>query len=377
MRGFSAEEAKNVTVCACAANNVMGKAMQGSGLASASVMNCPEVIGEVLRKNDQEARCGTVVFTPGKKATKMQSADEIMDAYFERVKYYTKIAAVSWNIGQQVLMENKPDPCNSFLMSETLERGIDLLRFHKECDTWPVITSFGGINAVNSFAAIQHLVFDQKKYTIEELVQALDANWSGYETMRQDFLNAPKYGNDDDFADDWALRFLVGVTEAVGTVKDAWGYPFTLDGSTATGYTMMGLTAGAGPDGRMASSSLADGSLSPMSGTDNNGPTAVINSAAKLPYLHTELFNQRFMHNFLEGANKEIFAAYLKTWYEKGTISHIQFNVVDSEKLREAKVKPEKHADLIVRVAGYSAHFVDLPDHSQDSIIERTEQAFT
>ncbi len=376
MRGWNDEDVKQVTVCACAANNVMGKAMQGSGLASASVMNCPEVLAEVLRINDQEARCGTVVFPAGKKAADMESANEVMDAYFERAKYYLKIAAVSWNIGQQVLMEHKPDPCNSFLMSETLERGIDLLRFHKEGDTWPVVTSFGGINAANSFAAIQHLVFDHKKYTIEELVQALDANWAGYDEMRQDFLNAPKYGNDDDFADDWAFRFLVGINEASGTVKDAWGYPFTLDGSTATGYTMMGLTAGASPDGRMASSTLADGSLSPMAGTDNTGPTAVINSAAKLPYLHTELFNQRFMPNYLEGANKEVFAAYLKTWYEKGTIPHIQFNVVNSEKLKEAKVIPEKHSDLIVRVAGYSAHFVDLPDHSQDSIIERTEQSF-
>jgi len=140
---------------------------------------------------------------------------------------------------------------------------------------------------------------------------------------------------------------------------------------------MMGLAAGASPDGRLACTSLADGSLSPMAGTDRKGPTAVLNSAAKVPFLHTELFNQRFMPSFLEGENKELFAAYLRTWHGKGTIPHIQFNVVSSEELRAAKVKPEEHSELIVRVAGYSAHFVDLPDHSQDSIIERTEQAFT
>jgi formate C-acetyltransferase len=376
-RGWSPEDARKVQVCACAANNVMGKAMQGSGLASSAVMNCPEVLGEVLRLNDQGARSGSVVLAAGKKATEMQSADELMASYFERVKYYVRISAVSWNIAQQVLMDHKPDPCNSMLMDETLERGIDLLRFHKEGDTWPVVTPFGGINTANSLAAIQRLVFDQKKYIMEELVQALDANWSGYDAMRQDFLNAPKYGNDDDFADDWAVRFLIGLDEAVGTVKDAWGYPFTLDGSTATGYTMMGLAAGASPDGRLACSSLADGSLSPMAGTDSEGPTAVLNSAAKMPYLHTELFNQRFMPTILERENKELFAAYLKTWHAKGTIPHIQFNVVSSEVLREAQVQPEKHSDLIVRVAGYSAHFIDLPDHSQDSIIERTEQALT
>jgi pyruvate-formate lyase len=307
----------------------------------------------------------------------MQSANELMEAYFERAKYYVRIAAVSWNIAQQVLMERRADPCSSLLHDEALERGIDLARLHKEGDTWPAVTPFGGINAANSLAAIQRLVFDQKRYTMEELVQALDANWSGCEAMRQDFINAPKYGNDDDFADDWAVRFLVGINETIGTLKDAWGYSFTMDGSTATGYTMMGLASGAGPDGRLACTSLADGTLSPMAGTDSEGPTAVLNSVGKVPFMHTELFNQRFLPTFLEGENKELFAAYLKTWHEKGTIPHIQFNVVSSEELREAKAQPEEHYDLIVRVAGYSAHFIDLPDHSQDSIIERTEQALT
>jgi pyruvate-formate lyase len=374
MRGWSAEDAKKVQVCACAANNVMGQAIQGSGLAPGCSMNCLAVLEEVLRLNHQETRCGSVVLSAGKKATEMRSADDLMEAYFERLKYYVRIGAVSWNIAQQVLMDHKPDPCNSLLMDETLERGIDLLVFHKEGDTWPEVTPFGGINTANSFAAIQHLVFEQKKYSMEELLQALDANWSGYEAMRQDFLNAPKYGNDDDFADGWAVRFLVGMDETVGTVKDAWGYSFTMDGSTASGYTMMGMAAGASPDGRPACTTLADGSLSPVAGTDSEGPTAVLNSAAKLPYLHTELMNQRFMPSFLEGEKKELFAAYLRAWYKKGTIPHIQFNAVSSQELRAAKAKPEEHSDLIVRVAGYSAHFVDLADHSQDSIIARTEQ---
>jgi pyruvate-formate lyase len=375
-RGFNAEDAKKVQVCACAANHVMGKGMQSSGLAPGAVMNCSIMLNEVLRQSDQEVRCGSVVLAAGKKATEMQSADEIMEAYFERLKYYVRIGAVSWNIAQQVLMEHRADPCNSLLMDETLGRGIDLMRFHKEDDTWPEVTPFGGINAANSLAAIQRLVFEQKRYTMEELIQALDANWEGYEVMRQDFLNAPKYGNDDDFADDWAVRFLVGMNDTVSKFRDAWGYSFTMDGSTASGYTMMGLAAGASPDGRPACTSLADGSLSPMSGTDSEGPTAVLNSVGKVPYMHTELFNQRFMPTFLEGENKELFADYLKVWYKKD-IPHIQFNVVNSKQLREAQVKPEEYAELIVRVAGYSAHFVDLPNYTQDSIIGRTEQALS
>jgi pyruvate-formate lyase len=112
-----------------------------------------------------------------------------------------------------------------------------------------------------------------------------------------------------------------------------------------------------------------------MVGTDKNGPTAVLNSVGKVPFMHTELFNQRFMPQFLEGDNRKLFADYLKVWHKRG-IPHIQFNVVSSEELRAAKAQPEEHSDLIVRVAGYSAHFIDLAEHTQDSIIERTEQSF-
>ena len=164
--------------------------------------------------------------------------------------------------------------------------------------------------------------------------------------------------------------------DTIKSFKDGWGCSFGIDSSTATGYTMMGLISGASPDGRKASTPLADGTRSPMAGRDQSGPTAVLNSVGKVPYMHTELFNQRFMPEFLEGDNRKLFADYLKVWHKKD-IPHIQFNVVSSEVLREAQVKPEEYSELIVRVAGYCAHFIDLPDHTQDSIIERTEQAFT
>ena len=375
-RGYSPEDAKNVQACGCVANNVMGKAQTVTGLVNVGVMNSAMVLEDILYRNDQETRSGHIVLPAGKKATEMQSAQELMEAYLERVKYLAKIGQVSWNIAQQVLMDHKPDPSNSLLNDETLERGIDLLRLNKEGDTWPSVIIFGAINVVDSLAAIQKLVFDEKKYTMEELLTALRANWEGHEVMRQDFLNAPKHGNDDDYADGWAVKLFVGLDDTISAFKDAWGCSFTIDGSTATGYTIMGLLAGASPDGRMASTTLADGTRSPMAGADGNGPTAVLNSVGKIPFMHTDLFNQRFMPEFLEGDNRKLFADYLKVWHER-RIPHIQFNVVNSEELRAAKAQPEEHSDLIVRVAGYSAHFIDLPEGTQDSIIERTEQAFS
>jgi pyruvate-formate lyase len=234
----------------------------------------------------------------------------------------------------------------------------------------------GGINLADSLSAIQKLIFDDGKYTMDQLIEALGANWEGHKAMRQDFLNAPKYGNDDDYADAWAVKTLTKVHDGtLNQVKDAWGYTVTIDGSTAAGFQSVGLGCGPTPDGRLGGTPLSDGTLSPMCGSDKNGPTAVLNSVGKIPYMHSQLLNQRFLPQFLEGENKKLFAAYLEEWHAKGTIPHIQFNVVDGQVLRDAQEHPEKYTDLQVRVAGYSAFWIDLARETQDSIIARTEQS--
>ena len=254
-------------------------------------------------------------------------------------------------------MSTNPDPVNSLLLDEPLERGIDVKRLHKEHDTYPAIFCLGLITTADSLAAIQKLVFDEQKYTMDELLVALNEDWEGYEAMHQDFLNAPKYGNDDDYADAWAVKLATRFENTISQVSDAWGYRLISDGGTAAGYQTAGMACGPSPDGRKAMSALTDGSLSPGAGKDRHGPTAVLNSAAKIPFMHTELFNQRFMPVCLEKENRPLFAAYLREWYEKGTTPHIQFNVVNNAVLRDAQEHPENYQDLQVRVAGYSARF--------------------
>lgn len=372
-RGWSPEESKRVQASGCVTCNIPGRAIGASGILNAGGIIAIKLLEEVLGLFEPPTAPGMPQL---KEPREMTSADEVLDAFCERLLFHSKVGVNTWNLAQQILMEYRPDPCNSLLMDEAVERGVDLTRLHKEHDTWPFLVSYGEINVADSLSAIQKLVFDEKKYTMEEVLQALKANWAGYEEMRQDFLNAPKYGNDDDVADAWAVKISTRINDTLSQVKDAWGYPLTLDGSTAAGFQSLGLACGASPDGRMASSTLDDGTLSPMAGADKEGPTAVLNSVGKIPYMHTQLLNQRFMPQFLEGENRNLFAQYLKEWYDKGTIPHIQFNVVDSEVLREAQEEPEKYTDLQVRVAGYSAHFVDLPEVTQNSIIDRTEQAF-
>jgi len=371
-RGWSPEDAKRVQAACCIANNIPGRAIGATGNGTAGALFAVKVLAEIL---------GLFVapYVPGRPELKdprqMRSADELLDAYCERLLFNMKVGVNVWNLAQQILMEYSPDPCNSFLMDEALERGLDLTKIHKEHDTWPFMVFLGGINVADSLSAIQKLVFDDRKYTMDELLEALRANWEGYEEMRQDFLSAPKYGNDDDYADEWAVRTLTRTHDTVSQVKDAWGSPVTLDGSMAAGYQSIGLGCEATPDGRLGGTALSDGTLSPMRGADKNGPTAVLNSVGKIPFMHTQLLNQRFMPQFLEGENKKLFAQYLREWYEKGTIPHIQFNVMDSRILLDAQEHPEKYTDLQVRVAGYSAFWIDLSKETQDSIIARTEQS--
>jgi pyruvate-formate lyase len=203
----------------------------------------------------------------------------------------------------------------------------------------------------------------------------MDRNWQDRPDIRQACLNAPKFGNDDDYADDIA-REVHHRTEAVmETITNRFGYPMRGDGSAVSATYGLSLDTPATPDGRHDGGPFADSTLAPQPGMDRKGPTAVLNSCAKIGTLETynHLLNQKFPPRFLTGDMKPAFISYVKTWRDMG-ISHIQFNIVDRETLLDAQLRPEEHKDLIVRVAGYSAYFVDLTRGLQDHIIARTEQ---
>lgn len=306
----------------------------------------------------------------------MESVDELFEAVMEWAQYHAGESLCEYNLGKEMSMQYNPDPFNSLLYDMSLDEGIEAQRLNATRDGWPNYLFIGRQNLADSLAAIQKLVFDEKKYTMDQMITALKADWAGYEEMRQDFLNAPKYGNDDDYADEWCRKVNVRTEEMLNKMHDAWGFKCTMDGSVTILYQMVGQACAASPDGRHAGDFLADGSTSPMAGADKNGPTAVLNSAAKTPYMHTHLFNQRFQPMWLEGENKGLFQAYLRQWYDTMNIGHIQFNVVNSANLRDAQEHPDKYPDLQVRVAGYSAYFVDLPREMQESIIARQEQTF-
>jgi len=232
----------------------------------------------------------------------------------------------------------------------------------------------GSTNVADSITAIKKVVFEDKLVTLPELIEIMDRNWEGREDIRQACLNAPKYGNDDDYADLIAREVHHRSEAAMETVKDRFGYSIRGDGSAVSATYGLAADTPATPDGRMDGEPFADSTLAPQPGVDKKGPTAVLNSCAKIDTMQTynHLLNQKFLPQYLEGNMKPVFLSYLKTWRDK-KISHIQFNVVDKKTLIDAQEYPEKYRDLIVRVAGFSAYFADLSKGLQDHIIARTE----
>jgi formate C-acetyltransferase len=263
-------------------------------------------------------------------------------------------------------------PFTSATVDGCIERGMD-------CQAWTYNSrsSFlvaGLTNVADSLAAIRKFVYEEGRLTLEELIVALKANFEDKEDLRQRLINeVPKFGNDDDYVDNLNRELQHKAQHLIEQYKSWWGDPWSLDGSLAGGYYFWGKRAAASADGRKARDSFADAVLSPMAGRDLKGPTAVIKSMGKVTPLYSHLANQKFMPQFLKGGNKEKFAAYLKTWADLGN-SHIQFNVIGREALLDAQAYPERYTNLVVRVAGYNAYFVDLGKGVQDDILARTAQ---
>jgi formate C-acetyltransferase len=233
-------------------------------------------------------------------------------------------------------------------------------------------------NAANSLAVIKKLVFDEHLYKMTTLTTALTKNWDGYERLRLFAVNrVPKYGNDDDYVDALAVEIADHFIQEVPRYQNPRGGQFYPGLFTFHHVTRGGLMP-ASPDGRRAGDGVAS-HISPVVGTDLNGPTAVLNSALKICHLQPSegaALGVRFHPSALQGdIGTQNLIAFTKTFMENGGLS-LQFNVVDSKTLRTAQQHPERYQNLIVRVWGFSAYFVTLTKQYQDDVIARTEHGF-
>lgn len=296
--------------------------------------------------------------------------DAAVKAQIEYVTYWTDVMTV---ICQRVNRDIAPKPLMSIMFEGCMEKGKDVSAGGAMYNYGPGVVWTGLATYADSMAAIKKLVFDDKKYTLDQLNEALKADFVGYDQIRTDCLNAPKYGNDDDYADLIAAD-LINYTE-MGHRKYKTLYSQMSHGTLSiSNNTPFGQLTAASANGRKAWTPLSDG-ISPTQGADFKGPTAIIKSVSKL---NNDNMNIGMVHNF------KIMSGLLDTPEgEMGIITllraacafgngEMQFNYLDNQTLIEAQKHPDEHRDLIVRVAGYSAFFTELCKDVQDEIISRT-----
>ncbi len=304
-----------------------------------------------------------------------KSWEDLLEAYAEQVAFFTNKIEHLERINLELYEKYCPRPFYSGVVQGCIESGQESRKWVYPSMIHHFAQVIGGSNVADSITAVKKVVFEDKLVTLPELVDIMNKNWEGREDIRQACLNAPKYGNDDDYADEIARIVQRRGEEAMETIKDRYGLSHRGDGSAVSATYGLAIDTPATPDGRLNGDFFSDSTLAPSPGKDKKGPTAVLKSVSKIKTIETynHLLNQKFLPKFLEGDMKPAFISYLKTWKELD-ISHIQFNIVDKETLTSAQSYPDEYSDLIVRVAGFSAYFVDLSKGLQDHIIARTQQ---
>jgi trans-4-hydroxy-L-proline dehydratase len=304
----------------------------------------------------------------------------VQQAFKEQLYYWGKLLMPVVKTAYECEAERAMIPYSSTLVEGTLAKGLDLTQGGAQYTNYGI--AFGGTTEIaDSLGVIDTLIYKQKKLTWDQLLEALNANWESYEELRQLCINGvPKYGNDDDYADQWhvwGVDVCNKFTDWVNTQADMIPYIGGKYGNSFMHITLhiaLGYAVSSLPNGHIAFKPLGD-SLSPVQGMDRKGPTAVLKSISKLPIPDSgAALNQRLSPQLLATErDMDNFVAFLRTFDELG-IHHLQVNVVSSEHLRKAMKNPEDYKDLMVRVAAYSAYFIDLDEATQLDIINRTEQ---
>lgn len=311
-----------------------------------------------------------------------ESYEEMFAAWEKLLKFYSNLAIDCDIVCDTSLKHYDADPFASATINDSLKRGKTLKNGGSEYD-YVSSSNIGPSVVGDSFASINKNIFEEKRYTFKQLREILDNNFEGLQGAidRKILQSAPKFGNDDDYVDNIVSDVFNSYLKLLPEFKTERfnkgpiGCGYTMSTSNITSYVPNGLDVGATPDGRYANKPLNEG-CSPSLGADKNGPTAIINSVAKLPNKKMaggQLLNMRFSPSALAGEdNLNKFVSFIIASGKKN-IFHNQFNIVDTETLKKAKANPEEYPDLMVRVAGYCALFNTLMPEHQDAIIERTE----
>ncbi|EPF0316938.1 formate C-acetyltransferase [Enterobacter chuandaensis] len=358
-RGVSLEDARDYAVVGCVELSIPGKTY---GLHDIAMFNLLKVMEIAMQENEGNAAL---------------SYEGLLEHIRVKINHYIALMVEGSNICDIGHRDWAPVPLLSSFISDCLESGKDITDGGARYN-FSGVQGIGIANLSDSLHALKGLVFEQQRLSFDELLAVLKANFATPEgeKVRARLINRfEKYGNDIDDVDNISAELLRHYCKEVEKYLNPRGGQFTPGSYTVSAHVPLGAVVGATPDGRFAGEQLADGGLSPMLGQDMQGPTAVLKSVSKLDnYLLSNgtLLNVKFTPATLEGdAGLQKLADFLRAFTQL-KLQHIQFNVVNAETLREAQQRPQDFAGLVVRVAGYSAFFVELSKEIQDDIIRRT-----
>ena len=364
-------DARNYAIVGCVELTTQGNNL---GWSDAAMFNLNKAL-ELALNNGKCLLTGQQLAPDRGNLTTFDTYEELEETFRANIDYFMDKMILACEQVEQAHMDLLPTPFLSSVINDCMEKGEDVTRGGAKYNL-SGIQMIQVANLADSLAAIKQLVYDEKKVTRERLLAALQNNYKEDEILRTMLLNkVPKYGNDVEWVDNLGVKWAKYFRERLNQFTNYRGGKYHTGMYTVSAHVPMGENVGASPDGRYAKTPLADGGMSPVYGRDEHGPTAVLKSVARLDKSWTTnggLLNMKFLPEFFKTENGiDKFAKMLRTFVDL-EIPHIQFNVVRKEDLLAAKENPEQYRNLTVRVAGYTAYFVELAGELQDEIIART-----
>ena len=336
-------------------------------------LNTPKIL-EITLNNGIDPETGKKLGLETGDPRSFKTFEELYEAWHKQMVYFVNLKLSVNNYIERMFSLYAPATFLSLYIDDCIEKGKDYYSGGARYNTTYIqCTGLGTIT--DCFTTLKKHVFEDKRYTMEEMLEACASNWENGEKMRQYIRNhTPFFGNDDAYADTIAVRVYDDLVKAIEGRPNTRGGKTQLNMLSTTCHNYFGSVCGATPNGRFAHFAISDGT-SPAHGSDSHGPTAVIKSLGKLDQTKSggTLLNVRFVPQLLKrDEDQRKLASLIRTYFKFGG-HHIQFNIVDTATLHDAQKHPEEYRDLLVRVAGYSDYFNDMTEQLQNEIIARTE----
>jgi len=369
-KGVPLSEAWDWTPCGCVETNLSGRMKQYTDMAD---MNMGGIIDMALNDGISRKTGKRVSISTGDPAN-FKTFDDFYDAVKAHIRYFVDVITSGNQLLDYLSMNYRPVPALSLTFPHCIESATDYSMGGAKYNCGGGVITVGQADIINSLVAVKHLVYDKKTLTMADLCRALDANFEGYEDIQKMCLEAPKYGNDDERADWIVGETFTYVVDQFEKYDTKFG-KMTCGMLPVSGNTPIGAWVGALPSGRKAWTPLTDG-IGATGGTDVNGPTALLKSVSHIPharYTQGTQLNLKLEPSIMAGERGMAqMISLVKSMCTLG-VYHAQYNVVDRETLLSAQENPEEYKHLLIRVAGYTAFFVELGKEIQDEIIGRTE----